>query len=222
MAVRRSSSVSEPLSPSALPDLAVLPRPLAADKLPVGQLVSKSSKLNPAGLEDKHYDDGGCRWYKDVILLSNSTGVINESLGGTHLVQKELDADTSVGTIEAEEMIVRLLKNPESALKTILAEQDTATWIKEQAGQSVVGFVTAIREVVNASYKRARLFDIGNGNYEVIREVGGEGKDGKRRDSGLDVQTGSKRDVVGVIVRQVVVEGNEIKLGNEIGTEFWN
>lgn len=201
--------------------MAILPTPLAAGKLPVGQLVTKSSKFNPTTLEDKDYDDGGCRWYKDVIVLSNSTGTFNESLGGAHLVQKKLDADTSVGTIEAEEMHIRLLKNPENALAKAVGSPEASQWIKENAGQGDVGFVTAIREVVNASYKRARLVDIGGGNWEVVREVGHEGADGKRRDSGLEVQTGSKRDVVGVIVRKVVIEGDEIKLGEETGTSFW-
>ncbi|KAH7135431.1 hypothetical protein B0J11DRAFT_159338 [Dendryphion nanum] len=224
MSARRSSSISNPpLSPSAVPDLAILPAPLAAEKLPVGQLVTKSTKLNPTTLEDKDYDDGGCRWYKDVILLSTSTGLFTESLGGAHLVQKKLEADSSVGTIEAEQMRVRLLKDADSALKKVLTSEEAKNWIKEHAQNEDVGFVTATREVINASYKRARLVDIGAGNFEVIREVGGETKEGKRRDSGLDVPlTGSKTDVVGVVVRKVVVEGNEIKLGNELNAQFWN
>lgn len=224
MSARRSSSISNPpLSPSAVPDLAILPSPLAAEKLPVGQLVAQSSKHNPTTLEDKDYDDGGCRWYKDVIILSNSTGLFTESLGGAHLVQKKLDADSSVGTIEAEQMRIRLLKDAEAALKKVLQSEEAEQWIKEHAKNEDVGFVTATREVINASYKRARLVDIGAGNFEVIREVGGEGKDGKRRDSGLAVpETGSKTDVVGVVVRKVVVNNGDVSLGDEIGAQFWN
>jgi hypothetical protein len=57
-----------------------------------------------------------------------------------------------------------------------------------------------------------------------VREVGAaETGSGKRRDSGLDVATGSKRDVVGVVVRNVVVEGDKVTLGDdEMGTEYWN
>jgi hypothetical protein len=39
----------------------------------------------------------------------------------------------------------------------------------------------------------------------------------------LDVDTGSKRDVVGVVVRNIVVEGDKVTLGDdEMGTEYWN
>lgn len=218
MSVHRDSSPEAPLSPSAIPDFALLPKPLATPALPVGQLVSKSSKVNPSSLEDRDYDDIGTRWYKDVITFDSSSGRFVESLGGTHLVQKKLDQGTEAGTIEAEEQRVRLLKDPLAALKKVLQAEETAAWLQENAD---AGFVVATREVTNASYKRARLVDIGNGNWEVVREVGGEGKGGKRKDSGLEVETGSKRDVVGVVVRRVVVENGETRLGDELDTSYW-
>ncbi|KAF2246285.1 hypothetical protein BU26DRAFT_65449 [Trematosphaeria pertusa] len=199
--------------------LAILPQPLCPSALPVGQLVSKTSKLAPSTLEDRDYDDIGTRWYKDVILYNTASGRFVESLGGTHLVQKTLDKGTEAGTIEAEEQRVRLLKDPSAALKKVLQAEEAKQWLKENAE---AGFVVATREVTNASYRRARLVDVGNGNWEVVREVGGEGKDGKRRDSGLDVQTNSKSDIVGVVVRKVVVEGGEARLGGEMAAEFWN
>lgn len=218
---RRPSHLSEPLSPSIIPELAILPQPLSTDALPCGQLVSRSSKLTPTTLHDRDYDDIGTRWYKDVIFFDTSSGNFVESFGGTHLVEKALGPGQEAGTIEAEEQRVRLLKDAESSLKKIWAEDDAARkWIREQ---DEAGFVVAVRAVSNASYKRARLVDTGLKTWEVVREVGGEDKSGKRRDSGLDVKpTNSKLDVVGVVVRRIVMEGDDVGLGGELGAEYWN
>ncbi|OAL04423.1 hypothetical protein IQ06DRAFT_313647 [Phaeosphaeriaceae sp. SRC1lsM3a] len=218
---RRPSHLSGPLSPSIIPDLAILPRPLPAADLPCGLLVSKSSKHNPSVLEDRDYDDIGTMWYKDVIFLDSESGRFVESFGGTHLVQKPLDKGTEAGTIEAAEQRVRLLKDADVAIKKVWADEEAKKWIKEQ-GEA--GFVVAHRQVANASYKRARLHDIGNGNYEVVREVaGGEDKSGKRRDSSLEVKnTDSKWDTIGVIVKRIVVDGDDVKLGEELGVSYWN
>ncbi|KAF2703087.1 hypothetical protein K504DRAFT_508495 [Pleomassaria siparia CBS 279.74] len=213
---------SAPLSPSAVPDLALLPAPLASNALPVGQLVSKAAKLDPTTLEERDYDDVGTRWYKDVIKVATSDGRFIASLGGVLLVQYPEDG-TEVGTIEAPHQRVRLLKDADAALQKVVSSDETKAWLKEQAQKGDVGFVVATREVTNASYKRAKLVDVGNNNWEVHREVGSENKStGKRRPSGLEVDTGSKTDVVGVVVRKVVVEGDEVKLGAEIAAEFWN
>ncbi|KAH9882351.1 hypothetical protein J1614_000587 [Plenodomus biglobosus] len=216
---RRPSYLEAPLSPSIIPDLAILSRPLPSEKLPCGQLVSKASKHVPKALEDRDFDDIGTRWYKDVIFFDATTGQFTESFGGAHLVQKPLDEGTEAGTIEAEEQHVRLLKDADAALQKVWRDEEAKQWIKSQ---DEAGFVVAQREVLNASYKRARLVDVGNGNWEVIREVGGEDQTGKRRDSGLPVETNSKWDVVGVVVRKIVVEGDEVKLGDELGAEYWN
>jgi hypothetical protein len=126
-----------------------------------------------------------------------------------------------MGTIEAEETCVRSLKDPHAALSKRLNTGDTKSWVKEQAQKGNVGFVTAVREVTNASYKRATLKDLGNGTWEVVREVGGEESDGKRRGSSLDVQTGSKKDAVGVSMRKVIVNGVDITLGDDMSTEMF-
>lgn len=206
------------MSPSIIPDLAILPRPLPAEKLPCGQLVSKASKYTPKVLEDRDFDDVGTRWYKDVIFFNGSTGHFTESFGGAHLVQKPLDKDMEAGTIEAEEQHVRMLKDANAAFQKVWKDEEARKWIQSQ---DEAGFVVAQREVANASYKRARLVDAGNGNWEVIREVGGEDQTGKRRDSGLPVETNSKWDAVGVLVKKIIVEGDEAKLGEELGAEYW-
>lgn len=220
---RRPSHLSEPLSPSLIPELTLLPVPLAPASLPCGLLVSPSSKHTPTTLTDRDYDDVGTRWYKDVIFLSRSTGAFTESFGGTHLLEKPLAADQEAGTIEAEEQRVRMLKDPESSLKKLWAEDEQAReWIRQHAGEDKAGFVTAVRALGNASYKRAKLVETGLGNWEVVREVGGEGKKGGRRDSGLEVRpTNSKMDVVGVVVRRIVMEGDDVGLGGELGAEYW-
>lgn len=114
---------------------------------------------------------------------------------------------------------MRLLKDADAAIKKVWQDEDAKKWIKEQ-GEA--GFVVSTRQVSNASYKRARLVDVGNGNWEVMRDVGGEDQSGKRRDSGLPIETNSKWDVVGVVVRKIVVEGDDVKLGEELGAEYWN
>ncbi|KAF1935499.1 hypothetical protein EJ02DRAFT_124218 [Clathrospora elynae] len=216
---RRPSYLEAPLSPSIIPDLAILPLPLPADELPCGQLVSKKSKHTSTALEDRDYDDIGTRWYKDVIFFNSSSGRFVESFGGTHLLQKPLDKGTEAGTIEAEEQRVRLLKDADAALQKVWQDEAAKKWIKEQ-GEA--GFVVAHRQVSNASYKRARLVDVGTGNWEVVRETGGQYTAGKRRDSGLPIETNSKWDVVGVVVRKIVVEGDSVKLGEELGADYWN
>jgi hypothetical protein len=218
---RRPSYLSEPLSPSIIPDLALLPQPLPAADLPCGQLVSKKSKHNPTNLEDRDYDDIGTLWYKDVIFFNTEDGRFVESFGGTHLLQQPLDKGTEAATIEAEEQRVRLLKDADAAIQKVWADENAKKWIKDQ---DEAGFVVAHRQISNASYKRARLFDVGNGNYEVQREVGGEDKAGKkRRDSTLEVKnTESKWDTIGVIVKKIIVEGDQVKLGEELGVAYWN
>jgi hypothetical protein len=203
--------------------LAILPKPYASDKVKVGQLVSADSKHDSNALEDRDYDDAGSRWYKDVISIDEKTGRFTESYGGVLYLPKPADAGTIIGTIEAREMRVRLLKDENAALHKVLQDAETAKWVKVQVQKGDVGFVTAVRGVINASYKHANLVDRGANSWEVVREVGGEGQDGKRRDSGLDVpDTGSKEDIVGVVVRKVVVDGGDVKLGEEIGAHFWN
>jgi hypothetical protein len=217
---RRPSHLSEPLSPSIIPDLALLPQPLPAADLPCGQLVSKTSKHNPTTLEDRDFDDIGTRWYKDVIFFNTDDGRFVESFGGTHLLQKPLDKGCEAATIEAEEQRVRLLKDDDAAIKKIWQDETCKKWIEEQ---DEAGFVVAHRQVSNASYKRARLVDVANGNYEVVREVSGTDQAGKRRDSTLAVKsTESKWDTIGVVVRKIVVEGDEVKLGEDLGAAYWN
>jgi len=38
----------------------------------------------------------------------------------------------------------------------------------------------------------------------------------------LEVQTNSKNDVVGVVVRKVVIDEGNLSLGAELGADFWN
>jgi hypothetical protein len=216
---RRPSHIESPPSPSIVPDMALLPQPLPSESVPCGQLVSKTSKLMPTTLEDRDYDDIGTRWYKDVICFDSASGLFKESFGGTHLLQKPLEAGTEAGTIEAEEQRVRLLKDTEGAMHKVWEDEQARAWLKEQ---SEAGIVVAVREVSNASYRRARLVDVGNGNWEVMRDVGAESKQGKRSDSGLDVNTNSKRDVVGVVVRKITLQGDSITLGEELGAQYWS
>lgn len=66
---RRPSYLEAPLSPSIIPELAILPKPLPAEDLPCGQLVSKKSKHSPSkGLEDRDFDDIGTRWFVLVFM----------------------------------------------------------------------------------------------------------------------------------------------------------
>ncbi|KAF1954213.1 hypothetical protein CC80DRAFT_494036 [Byssothecium circinans] len=211
----RRSSLDAP--PSAYKELTLLPKPLPPQALPVGQLVSKTSKFDPTTLEDRDYDDVGTRWYKDVILYDSESGTFLESLGATHFIKKP-EAGKEPGTIEATEQRVRLLKDPAAALKKALQAEEAKQWLKNN---SEAGFVIEKREVTNASYKRAGLVDRGNDNWEVVREVGGAGGDGQRRGSTLDVQTGSKVDVVGVLVKKIVVQNGEPTLGEDLDASFW-
>ncbi|KAF2448523.1 hypothetical protein P171DRAFT_214228 [Karstenula rhodostoma CBS 690.94] len=215
---RRRSSLEAPLSPSTIPDFALLGKPLPNTAIPVGQLVSRSSKHDPSMLEHRDYDDIGTKWYKDVIIFNSESGRFLQSLGGAYIVKTQLEEGVEVGTIEAESQHVRLLKDANAALNKALQDDKAKAWLKEN---KEAGFVVATREVLNASYKRARLVATGAGNYEVRREVGHEGQGGKRRDSGLDVQTNSNTDIVGVVVREIVENNGEYSLGEELEASFW-
>ena len=70
---RRPSYLDGPLSPSIIPELAILPQPLPADKVPCGQLVSKTSKYTSKALEDRDYDDIGTRWYVRIYAHNSCT-----------------------------------------------------------------------------------------------------------------------------------------------------
>jgi hypothetical protein len=106
---------------------------------------------------------------------------------------------------------VRLLKDADSAIKKMWQDDAAKKWIEEQ---DEAGFVVAHRQISNASYKRARLLDIGNNNWEVVREVGNEDASGKRRDSGLPIEmTNSKWEVV---------EGDDVNLGEELSAGYWS
>lgn len=216
---RRRSSLETPLSPSIIPDFALLPKPFENTTISVGQMVSRASKHDPSTLEDRDYDDIGTKWYKDVISVDSESGRFIESLGGAYVVQKPLEESREVGTIEAESQHVRLLKDADAALRKTLRDEKARKWLEEN---KEAGFVVAIREILNASYKRARLVDVGAGNWEVRREVGHEGQGGKRRDSGLDVPaTHTRTDIVGVVVREIVANDGEYTLGDELEASFW-
>jgi len=219
MSITQDRSEAEaPLSPSTIPHFALLPKPLNNTAIQVGQLVSKTAKSDPSTLEDRDYDDIGTKWYKDVIIFDSKSHRFLQSLGAAHLVQKTLEEGTEVGTIEAESEHVRLLKDANASLKKALQDEKAKAWLKEN---KEAGFVVALREVLNGSYKRARLVDIGAGNWEVRREVGHEDQGLKRRDSGLNVETSSKTDIVGVVVRKIIEKDGAYTLGDELDASYW-
>ncbi|KAF2198873.1 hypothetical protein GQ43DRAFT_442991 [Delitschia confertaspora ATCC 74209] len=239
-----------------IPPLTLLPSPLPSTALQVGRLITKpapsspSSYLNPSRiLIDQDYDDVGHRWYKDVVRVSSvpnkdtkKDGVVFEQSLGASLLIPEKDRPTKegeeLGTIESEEVIVRMLKDPTAALNKIFQNEEGKTWLQNiiKSGQNNdVYMITALRTVKAASYKRAALIPAGpqKGLWEVVRYVPegegeeedirhtGQGKGKKRRDSGLEVDTGSKWDVVGVEIRRVEMdgEGGGVRVGEVVGEE---
>ncbi|KAF2279930.1 uncharacterized protein EI97DRAFT_429699 [Westerdykella ornata] len=224
-----TSNTSETLSRrlSRIPrELDILPQPLAVSSLPVGQLVSPSAKLNTSVLADRDFIDVGDRFYKDVVLIDGKTGRFKESLGGVRLIEKPAPGD-EVGVIEAMEERIRMLKNDAEAFAKVLSRDEQARgWIEKRmdSGEEV-GFVTSVREITDPRYKHAMVQETATGGmWEIELESPFSQEKGpkKRRDSGLDVVTGSNTDVVGVIVKKVVREGGDLRLSEEeLGTQYW-
>jgi len=222
---------------SPFPTLHLPPNPLPTSALPVGLLLPRtttpeSTPLNPntttsntPALSDRDFDDAGSQWYKDVITLSTTNGWFLNSLGGVKILESQPPKDQELGTIEAEEMRVRSLKDAVSALKKVENSEEGKKWVelvrKQQEEGKLLGFVTAVREVKNASYKHAKVVKTAGGMWEVVREVHAEEAAGKkRRDSGLDVITGSKWDAVGVEVRRVtILNDGSLELGDVLRDE---
>lgn len=207
-------------------ELDILPQPIAASVLPVGQLVSPSAKLNTSVLADRDFVDVGDRFYKDVVVIDGKTGKFKESLGGVRLIERPAKGD-EIGVIEAMEEMIRMLKNDTEAFAKVVDEDAEARkWIEKRLdGGEEVGFVTTVRQVTDPRYKHAMVQETGTGGMweiELESPFSQARTQKKRRDSGLDVVTGSDVDVVGAIVKRVVREGGELRLSEEdLGTTYW-
>jgi hypothetical protein len=63
----------------------------------------------------------------------------------------------------------------------------------------------------------ARPMDVGDGKREVVREVSGERDSGKSRVSRLYIKnTNSEWDILGVLVRKIIIKGGDVELGEEL------
>lgn len=147
----------------------------------------------------------------------NQAGELTASLGGSLFLERPAEG-TQLLSLEAENTIVRALKDTSTALKTVCSTPEAQAWLRQQvqAGEDVY-FVSAVQEAKNASFKRASVIDAGNGLVKVSREIEQTGQGGVRRDSGLEVPTGTKNDALALELRRVVLTDETGQLSAELG-----
>jgi len=212
--------------------LHLLPKPLPRGSYTVGTLLIKpstsSNPLSPSVLGDRDYDDTHTvEWYKDILSLAPS-GTFIKSLGANLFLPKQ-EPETQLVSLEAERMSIRTLKDYEGTLGRVTGTPDAEVWLKEQvkAGEEVY-FVSAVKEVKNASFRRASVKEAGNGLVEVKKMAQTETQpDGERRDSGSDLGLGTtaKSDVIAVELMKVLVTEQDgklaVKMGEVLNGNLW-
>ncbi|KAF2091120.1 hypothetical protein K490DRAFT_54023 [Saccharata proteae CBS 121410] len=230
------------IRPGVVPHPVLLPRPFPTPSIyTLGSLLSTPSSSSPAStlpgdtlLTPRDHDDTHMMaYYKDVALIAQHKNTFLASLGGELLVEPPR-AGTALVSIEAERCFTRTLKRPWDAFRRVVESVEGRAWLVGQAarrgGSAVVCFVQAVMEVENARYRRCGARDAGNGLVEVCPAqsatpmmavsplaVGKRPEMRSRRDSGFDEPTFTKRDVVGVEIREVLVRVEMPDRPHEIG-----
>jgi hypothetical protein len=150
---------------------ALLPKPLPADALVVGQLLT--DPLHPE--RDSFYPDAAHSAvddlndfhiqlrYKDLYSV-DTEGRFMTTYGAKFDLGK-IYRQPNLLTVKAEQMIQRTSQSPSRAFKAVCNDPEARTWMAEQikAGKPLY-IVLGLTELKNATFKRAKLHDAGASN----------------------------------------------------------
>lgn len=149
----------------------LLPKPLPADLLTVGQLVthplhperdcfySQAAHEEVDDLNDYHIQ----LRYKDVFSVDSEGRFITNY--GAKFDLGRVFRQPNLLTVKAEQMIQRTSQHPSHAFQAVCNDAEAQTWISEQvkAGKPLY-IVLGVTELKNAAFKRAKLSDAGASN----------------------------------------------------------
>ncbi|KAF1935853.1 hypothetical protein EJ02DRAFT_111906 [Clathrospora elynae] len=150
---------------------ALLPKPLPADALVVGQLLT--DPLHPerdsfypdkAHAEVDDLNDFHIQFrYKDLFSV-DAEGRFMTNYGARFDLGR-MYRQPNLLTVQAEQMIQRTSQRPSKAFQAVCNDPEARTWMVEQikAGQPLY-IVLGVTELKNATFKRAKLHDAGASN----------------------------------------------------------
>jgi hypothetical protein len=194
---------------------ALLPKPLRADLITVGQLLteplhperecflSQAALAEVDDLNDYHIQ----LRYKDLFSVDSEGRFLTNY--GARFDLGRVFRQPNLLTVKAEQMIRRLSQYPSKAFEAVCNDEEARTWIYQQieAGKPLY-IVLGITELKNATFNRARLHDGGassrlnetplENDAKVPKSLRGRG----RQESGLGTGT-SISGVFGMDVRRI-------------------
>jgi|TARA_R110002003_G_scaffold534_8_gene20270 hypothetical protein len=149
----------------------LLPKPLPADLLTVGQLVthplhperdcfySQAAHEEVDDLNDYHIQ----LRYKDVFSVDSEGRFITNY--GAKFDLGRIFRQPNLLSVKAEQMIQRTSQQPTQAFEAVCSDPEARAWIYEQvkAGKPLY-IILGITELKNAAFKRAKLLDAGASN----------------------------------------------------------
>ncbi|KAF2652056.1 hypothetical protein K491DRAFT_71241 [Lophiostoma macrostomum CBS 122681] len=191
----------------------LLPKPLPADEVTVGQLLihplhpekdgflSQAASAEIDDLNDYHIQ----LRYKDLFSVDQEGRFMTNY--GAKFDLGRVYRQPNLLTVFAEQMIQRDSQHPIRAFQAVLEDPQAREWITRivQAGKEIY-IVMGVTELKNAVFKRAKLQDAGASNRlnELPIEKGAKVPKAVRRDSTLGLGTETKvSGVFGMDVRKV-------------------
>jgi len=146
----------------------LLPKPLPADQITVGQLLthplhpsrdgfySQAAHAELDDLNDYHIQFR----YKDVFSVDSEGRFITNY--GAKFDLGRVFRQPNLLTVKAEQMIQRTSQRPGHAFRAVCNDPEARSWIAEQVGKGTpLYIVLGITELKNAAFKRAKLSDSG-------------------------------------------------------------
>ncbi|KAI8933067.1 hypothetical protein NX059_009712 [Plenodomus lindquistii] len=146
----------------------LLPKPLPADTLVVGQLLTHplhperaSFYPDAAHAEVDDLNDYHIQFrYKD-LFSTDTEGRFMTNYGAKFDLGR-IYRQPNLLTVKAEQMIQRTSQNPSQAFEAVCNDPEARTWIVEQLGEGQpLYIVMGLTELKNATFKRAKLQDAG-------------------------------------------------------------
>lgn len=195
---------------------ALLPKPLRADLVTVGQLLteplhperecflSQEALAEVDDLNDYHIQ----LRYKDLFSVDGEGRFLTNY--GARFDLGRVFRQPNLLTVKAEQMIRRISQSPSKAFAAVCNDDEARTWIYQQVktGKPLY-IVLGITELKNATFKRAKLHDGGassrlnetplENDARIPKSIRGRGG---RQDSGLGTET-SISGVFGMDVRHI-------------------